>query len=70
MKELLLMLPGVSRMDYRRCMNWVGSVRELCDLSWKELRGIMAGERGKAYHAFIHTTQGEMSKRNCFVGYD
>ena len=61
-EELLRCLPGVSQMNYRAIMNRVGSIRELCELSLKELQSIMGDEPGKACHIFIHTTKGEMSK--------
>jgi DNA excision repair protein ERCC-4 len=61
-EEILRALPGVTQKNYRAIMNRVGSLRELCELSLKELQSIIGDEPGKACHTFIHTTRAETYK--------
>ncbi|KAJ1305133.1 hypothetical protein OPQ81_000170 [Rhizoctonia solani] len=59
-EEMLRALPGVTQKNYRSIMNRVGSLREFCELSLRQMQEIMGDEPGKACHTFIHTTRSEM----------
>ncbi|CAE7073980.1 unnamed protein product [Rhizoctonia solani] len=58
-EEMLRALPGVTQKNYRGIMNRVGSLREFCELSLRQMQDIMGDEPGKACHTFIHTTRSE-----------
>ncbi|GJE89027.1 DNA repair protein [Phanerochaete sordida] len=53
-EELLRTLPGVSAQGVRHIMNKVGSVREFCELSRKEMQEILGVEPGKTCYEFVH----------------
>lgn len=59
-EELLRALPGVNAQTVRHIMNKVGSVREFCELSLKEVQNILGVEPGKKCYEFIH--RGERKK--------
>ncbi|GAB1521169.1 DNA repair protein RAD16 [Rhizoctonia solani] len=61
-EDMLRALPGVTQKNYRSIMNRVGSLREFCELSLRQMQDIMGDEPGKACHTFIHTTRGETYK--------
>ncbi|ELU38846.1 DNA repair protein RAD1, putative [Rhizoctonia solani AG-1 IA] len=61
-EDMLRALPGVTQKNYRSIMNRVGSLREFCKLSLRQMQEIMGDEPGKACHTFIHTTRGETYK--------
>ncbi|CUA73275.1 DNA excision repair protein ERCC-4 [Rhizoctonia solani] len=58
-EEMLRALPGVTQKNYRGIMNRVGSLREFCELSLRQMQDIMGDEPGKACHTFLHTTRSE-----------
>ena len=53
-EELLRTLPGITARNLKFVMGKVGSVRELCELSLKEVQEILGVEPGKACWEFIH----------------
>ncbi|CAE6448146.1 unnamed protein product [Rhizoctonia solani] len=61
-EDMLRALPGVTQKNYRGIMNRVGSLREFCELSLRQMQDIMGDEPGKACHTFIHTTRSETYK--------
>jgi len=54
-EELLLRLPGVTVHNYRRVMKGCGSLAELCQVSEKDLAGLLGStQEAKALHRFLN----------------
>jgi DNA excision repair protein ERCC-4 len=62
-EELLRALPGVNAQSVRHIMNKVGSVREFCELSLREVQDILGVEPGKACWEFMHRGERKRSTR-------
>ncbi|KAA1477388.1 hypothetical protein DENSPDRAFT_933679 [Dentipellis sp. KUC8613] len=52
--ELLRTLPGVTAKNAQYVMGRVGSVRELCEMSMREVQDVLGDEPGKACWEFLH----------------
>lgn len=53
-EELLRSIPGINAQNVKVVMNRVGNIRELCELSLKQVQAIIGDEAGKACWQFMH----------------
>jgi DNA excision repair protein ERCC-4 len=53
-EEVLRSLPGITMKNYKSVMAKVKSIKELCEMNFEQMKGILGAEAGKACYEFIH----------------
>lgn len=53
-EEVLRSLPGITMKNYKSVMAKVRSIKELCEINFEQMKGILGAEAGKVCYEFIH----------------